>query len=730
MAASKTDEIYTLLSTRLEILLNGHFQKLKYLQEAVEEAIFDLKFKESDNQLLDKLDSVKSRLADHILAHRVAIKLYSEFYFSKYRLSIAIQNNKNIKSIQIRSNWIEDRLVKLLHRRDRAGARVRRRDRQESSCNFSTNIVIRSNKQLVFHDSEIQDYGVDNTCISAIDKNNCFQNQLFDSKLSASSKVDALNQSQLCEMNLTNADSPKSRKSIPSDVEPCSHLNKVYNTTKESCMHVLTPSSQPVFESDLKDLSTIYFSEYKMFECSQRISPKPIHGFSDSDHDNLILSCKLNTLFFKNNKESNIFNRLEREMVSHYDVNRYSFANNSLYPKEFDLRYCDTSTPFISNQIPRFQMSIISKRINNLPKPVKNTIATNESPNNCDTVFLTTTLKALTSADSKGYLRTEILKLLQTMPNYISDFISPIYELFSSDTDILVRYEAMKILISFSPVKDEILYFSNKVFSLCNSRIQFDLLQNFRKYLPILHILSSLILNDFKKCLEVLFHDDLGEISIESLLLLAYYFPSSEYSDVLSSILLSNKSQQYSLPICVFFVKYLKLTDSVLFFIFSRLVCDSRETNRIEIAKLLCMIQPTDWSLNLRNYCYSILSKLLWKDPSRFVRDQVRQTILEVGLLDEIIRENMTNLNSSNELIKLRAIKSFGSLREIDSQSTARLLEILETEADPTIKLQTIRTLSILSLNEIYLQSFIIDKAKGDGYIAWEAQKFLKYYNL
>ena len=201
MAASKTDEIYTLLSTRLEILLNGHFQKLKYLQEAVEEAIFDLKFKESDNQLLDKLDSVKSRLADHILAHRVAIKLYSEFYFSKYRLSIAIQNNKNIKSIQIRSNWIEDRLVKLLHRRDRAGARVRRRDRQESSCNFSTNIVIRSNKQLVFHDSEIQDYGVDNTCISAIDKNNCFQNQLFDSKL-LHIEFQSVCSCQLCEMNL------------------------------------------------------------------------------------------------------------------------------------------------------------------------------------------------------------------------------------------------------------------------------------------------------------------------------------------------------------------------------------------------------------------------------------------------------------------------------------------------------------------------------------------------
>ena len=743
LAASKTSPQ---LSARLEILLNGHFQKLRYLQEAVEETIFDLKFKNND-QLLDKLDSVKNRLADHILAYEVAIKLYSEFYFAKYRLNIAMKDHRNIKFIHYRSNWIEARLIKLLNRRDRAGARVRRRDRQISSGkiripnendkyhgssndrNDSSNLFMESIKQQLYVDAGIQDNEIGYMPHSDIDRSFCTQNQLFSSEHSATIGFNlntTLNQSQFSEMNPTSDFSPKSLRNTPTDIEPCFHHNEVYTSVDESCENILTPSSQPIFGSELKNLSSIYSSNCKMMEGSEQIASRPTEIFSNNDNHIKLLS-NLHTILFKCNLGSNIIKKPE-ELVTHCNDNRYFIASSLLYPKEFDFCFFDSFTSFILNRRPRLENSVCPKRINNLPKYTKHPLSENEFQYICDDDFLTSTLKDLSSTDSDANLRIEILKLLQTMPNYIPAFIYPINKLFGSDKNILVRYEAMRILITFSQINDEILYFSIKVFSLCNLSIQFDLLRNYRIHLPILNVLSSQIHNNFKKCLQTLLHNDLEEISIESLLLLSYYFPSLEYSDLLSSTLLSNTLQQYCLPISVFIVKYLKPTDSVLFFILSNMICDDHEINRIEIAKLVCLIQPTDWSSDLRKYCYSILSKLLWEDPSRFVRDQIRQTILEIGVLDDIIAEKMMNLDSANELIKLRAIKSFGSLREINSLSIARLLEILEIDASPIIKLQTIRTLSILSLHETTLQSVIIEKSNGDGYIALEAQKVLKYY--
>ena len=724
---------------------------MKYLQEAVDEAILDLRVK-NRGQFLDKLDSVKTRLADHIFAYKVAIKLYSEFYFAKHCLNIAIKTHKNIKFIQYRSNWIEDRLVRLLHRRDRAGARVRRRDRHVSSGkiqttsisnengkyrsssperNVSPNIFMESIMQLLYVNTKIQDSEMGFICDSNIEKNTSTRNQLFSPELSTTIgySLHNVNQSQLSEMNLTSDISSKSMGNTPSDFGSYSHPNEVPNSLEESCVNIRTPSSQPILGSDFKELYSVYFSDHKIIEEIQQVAPTPTCKLSvtNSTYNNFKLFGILNGILFKNNMDSNFFEKLNRKMDSYRDDSRYFIPSTSLYPKEFDFCNFDSSTSFILNKRPHFQMSFSSKRMYNLPRSTKHLVPGTECHYN-DNVYLTTILKNLITTDSGSNLRIEILKLLQTMPNYISPYVYLINELFGSDNNILVRYEAMKILITLSKVNDDVLYFSIKVFSVCNSRVQFDLLRNYRIYLPILNILSSLFLDNLKKCLRTLLHNDLEEISIESVLLLAYYFPSLEYDDFLSSTLLSKKLPQYCLPICVFFVKYLHLTKPVLFFILSRLICDHHETNRIEIAKLICLIQYTDWTLDLRKYCHFILSKLLWEDPSRFVRDQVRQTIIEIGILDSIITENMINLDSTNELIKLRAIKSFGSLREINSFSIARLLEILEIDANPSIKLETIRTLSILSLNEITLRSLIIEKAKGDGYIALEAQKILRYY--
>ncbi|KAI6659501.1 hypothetical protein LOD99_10749 [Oopsacas minuta] len=801
---SRNPKIFPYLSPRLEILLNGHYQKLRYLQEAMEEVILDLKGIDSQDLFWSKLESIRNRVNELIISYQVALKIYNELFCTKRKFENAIRENINIKCVQNRSSWIEERLGKLLQRRDRAGARLRRDKNYQpkpSKClantsnEFNRNVMgdyIGSTKRSnlphwhslnnLLYSEKYYDKKFDDTVITATEQDITFmRNQLSSSQMTLESSPN---------LNILKPSSLISQINISGSISSISNQNSLNNSltnSNSSIMAILLPTENCSIDNDFAGVSrassvdkTIHIQDMDSVISNNLITPNDLDKEDCHSTISTNLRCYDELYIQKQQKERKNFQEINCSGISHYTENenphyiklsnlrrrylnhtldnctfvkphcaiystfmatRSTFLNDHLYPKIAYSSVLQTCAPIISQNDTNVTKLVSSKSTSFYPSCSNNKIkimhskirqnSLTEFKSEIKDKFIITYLQELASPVTTSNSLIAILSLLHKMPNYIPSFIIPIFNLFRYNSDLRVRYEAMKILLSLCQVHDEILLFSLGVFELDNWTIHLDLLQSFRLYLPIFNVKSSSILESFKIHLSKFSNASCDGIIIESLLLLTYYFPSLASKEVLLTVFLSNTFKDYCVILCTYFVKHMDLNEEIIIFILSRLLSDS-EHDRLEVAKLLCSIQPNDWSLTSRHYCYSLLSRLLWEDPSRFVREQIKQTIFNIGMLSDIISEITSKLDDNNDLIRLRAIKSLGSLQETSPNSIQRLLEILEIDSSTTVKLQAIKTLSIISKYEPKLQSVIIEKSKGEGYIALEAQKIMKssLYNL
>ena len=311
--------------------------------------------------------------------------------------------------------------------------------------------------------------------------------------------------------------------------------------------------------------------------------------------------------------------------------------------------------------------------------------------------------------------------LMNNSRNLIPDYLRKIFLVCDN---AIVHYKIMCFFISSNEMFDQILIFSLLIFNINNVSLHFELLRLYRKFLPKLIGISTNLLSDFEFYLDKFTISDHTDIIVESLLLLRYYFSSENNDKLLVLALLNKRFKHYWIIIFTFSIKYGKPLQIIIPTILERLRGDTHEYNRLQLAKLIGLIKS--WEFNYYNQCYNVLSELLWEDPSRNVRNEIGNILLEIGMSKEIIRDIFHRLDHEDKLIRLRAVKSLGSFNVTNSRCIRKLLEILEIDSSMAVKLETIKTLSILSIHEPRIKSILVEKSRGEGFVALEAQKVLK----
>ena len=792
------------VTPKLEILLCGHHHKLENLQEAMSANILQINLIQRETLFWSKVSSTRMRLKELIFSYTVALKVLNELCFTRKCLEKALRANSNVRKTQCRFNWIEERLGKILQRRDRAGARVRRGDRLFRSTNdrcipridsaLTGNIdtsTVKSDVCNVLEDeiSSALSHNAD-TCFKHLhdddlgfinDKEVQFSHSK-DSKLNfhkrnsnCSSEININGNSifdsvkpgsLMSQMAISSGSSHKSSKT--------SYQNSHYNS---NCGSRIIPSNEQYTLDVDEILCSKFVPGYKTpYICNSadsnsldqdendeldgalqasmfqkeviRLSPNLIPVMQVSEGNNsfkfhqepivqIISEIQPSNLpfIYKKKRDAVYLHYLEcwclffkaQKYTSNFTSNNYTSGINTNYPQYLNI---PTKELFNIKRFSSVSEGSIGQGIEQVTFVPPLSIDKNLS-NEIDSI----NLPHVTAEHKQMVLQNSLHKISSFNSNNprihtSNDFqdegrkINYLRNLFTSNDDVIIRYKVMKFSIYLQEVFDDILIFSQQIFKIANWRLHSDLLRYYRIYLPKFADISSYLICDFRSHLDKFSSEEHHELVVESSLLLMFYFPSDKNELFLISALLENRFKLYWIIISTFCIKYTKPRQCVIYTILTRLRTDTHEQNRLQLAKLIGFIK--DWDIELYYHCYNVLSKLLWEDPSRNVREEIGKTMIKIGMSKEIIEENLYGLEHDDKLLRLRAVKSLGSLHVTNSKCIRKLLEILEIDSSMTVKLEVIKTLSILSIQESKIISVIIDKSKGEGYVALEAQKVLK----
>ena len=751
------------IQPKLQLLLSGHHHKLQNLQEAMNVTILHINILQCESQLWNKVNSISMKLRELIFCYTVALKILNELCFIRKCLEKALRANSNVRKIQFRFIWLEERLGKILQRRDRAGARVRRGD------NFLRSTINRylPNKKLEnCYEHLVDDFAFirlnqisnsEASKLSRYEKNsNCrSRNSIFNSgKLS----------SPTSHMVSSSSTSHISSKTICYDDHDFSHSgSQLFSSVKKSmlsnnqmrCFKFAPGYINPYFGNRKNHNSSEYNEKEKIYGELQTslIEREKLYGLSLNSIPIMKLSNSKNLLEIQNNysqinseiNSSNLpFIYRKRDIVYLPYLECcclffkaqifYPISNSHTYPQNLNFPSCELFNPKLFNscsedlsftgieQVNLISHFSIDKNMNTHLSDLVERIPPTHTILPQNRLVVLNSLKNISSFsyDIDHISRIDLLNSLQYGVIKIKD----LGKLLASCHDVIVCYKIMKIIISINEIIDDFLMFSLEIFNISNWRLHFDLLRQYRIFLPKFDEISFNLIDDFKNYLDLFSISQHHELIVESSLLLRYYFPSEQNEIILKSALLDNSFKLYWIIICTFFIKYGKPSNIVIITILARLTTETHEKNRLQLAKLIGYIK--DWEFELYNHCYNVLSKLLWEDHSRNVRIEIGKIMIQIGMSKEIIKENLDRLEHDDKHIRLRAVKSLGSFHLTNSKCIRKLLEILEIDSSMAVKLETIKTLSFLSIHESKILPVIFEKSRGEGYIALEAQKALK----
>lgn len=313
------------------------------------------------------------------------------------------------------------------------------------------------------------------------------------------------------------------------------------------------------------------------------------------------------------------------------------------------------------------------------------------------------------------------------------EIMKPLVDLMINDSNYLVQYESAKSLITLGMWSKCLVDFI--AYSLTNgpSVIQADLLELLSKrddfvqleeyadsYRRCVHITSEIVRINAGNGLSLL-----AAVVMSSMNHQYIHCQEAVISRLqagLTDKISHNRSKALSLLVLKWNIKDNYVVEEAL-----KQLCKMFEwTLRLAAIKVLLHIGKDDLLKLGETHVFNVLVDKLSSDPIQVVRFNVGKLITAIGLRIKALDLLLKQLNDHNDNVRTRAVMAMGNFELKGTKYMQGLLDLLELDANQNVRIQVLRVFGNLKFYEVRVIEKLLERDKGTGVIAKEAQKALR----
>ncbi|ELT97382.1 hypothetical protein CAPTEDRAFT_190566 [Capitella teleta] len=123
---------------------------------------------------------------------------------------------------------------------------------------------------------------------------------------------------------------------------------------------------------------------------------------------------------------------------------------------------------------------------------------------------------------------------------------------------------------------------------------------------------------------------------------------------------------------------------------------------------------------------YEILERRLWDDPNKVVRHEVAKVLAALGLFASACEKVEKKMEDPHEDIRIQAVVSVGTLGMKNERTLRALLEMLDLDPSPLVRLMIIRTFGVLKTSDRRVIRALKVRVGGEQRMSMEASRILE----
>ncbi|XP_022095468.1 uncharacterized protein LOC110981826 isoform X2 [Acanthaster planci] len=313
------------------------------------------------------------------------------------------------------------------------------------------------------------------------------------------------------------------------------------------------------------------------------------------------------------------------------------------------------------------------------------------------------------------------------------EVLSALVKAVQTDSDLRVRYEAAKSMVSLGYWSEHALEVIVKYMEEGNQDVRSDLVKTL---INARHIQLADKKSPHTKKLISILRDicgskDSGDLGFDCAVCLGCFGVSdASAKKKLKGSLTSKDTNVISRSLEILVRQMNAREPDVVKMVLHQMQFSKSWKHRVAAARLLVLLgtkhMKTDEDVQM---VFNILERRLYDDPSREVRSEIATTLTALDLRELVADLVEKKLEDDDDDSRAHAVIAVGVLGMKADKIIRTLLEMLELDSCDYVRLQIIRTFASLGLTNIKIMRALKERVRSEGPLAREAAKSLQILN-